>query len=135
MTLVELAMKLRPVIEQASVSLDDRTASTSAPLFPRLRQDGELVKAGTRINWNGAVKRAAVDLWDTQENDPDHATTLWEDIEYRDGYRIIPETITAGTAFALNECGWWNGVLYRSKLSANTYTPDQYSYGWELANE
>lgn len=135
MTLVELAMKLRPVIEQASVSLDDRTASTSAPLFPRLRRDGALVKTGTRINWNGAVKRSAVDLWDTQENDPDHATTLWEDIEYRDGYRIIPETITAGTAFALNECGWWNGVLYRSKLSANTYTPDQYSYGWELANE
>ena len=135
MTLAELAGKLRPVIEQAAVSLDDLTASTAAPLFPRLRQDGALVKAGTRINWNGAIKRAAVDLWDTQENDPDHAPTLWEDISYKDGYRIIPETITAGTAFALNECGWWNGVLYRSKLSANTYTPDQYSYGWELANE
>lgn len=132
MTLVELALKLRPIIEQAASSLDDKTASTASTLFPRLKQDGALVKSGTRINWNGELKRAAVDLWDTQENDPDHAPTLWEDIDYKDGYRIIPETITAGTAFALNECGWWNGVLYRSKLAANTYTPDQYPRGWEL---
>lgn len=132
MTLVELALKLRPIIEQAASSLDDKTASTASTLFPRLKQDGSLVKYGTRINWNGELKRAAVDLWDTQENDPDHAPTLWEDIDYKDGYRIIPETITAGTAFSLGECGWWNGVLYRSKLAANTYTPDQYPRGWEL---
>ena len=132
MTLVELALKLRPIIEQAAVSLDDKTASTASTLFPRLKQDGSLVRSGTRINWNGELKRAAVDLWDTIENDPDHASTLWEDIDYKDGYRIIPETITAGTAFAFNECGWWNGVLYRSKLAANTYTPDQYPRGWEL---
>ena len=132
MTLVELALKLRPIIEQAATSLDDKTASTASTLFPRLKQDGSLVKSGTRINWNGKLKRAAVDLWDTLENDPDHASTLWEDIDYKDGYRIIPETITAGTAFALDECGWWNGVLYRSKLAANTYTPDQYPRGWEL---
>lgn len=132
MTLVELALKLRPIIEQAAASLDDKTASTASTLFPRLKQDGSLVRSGTRINWNGELKRAAVDLWDTIENDPDHASTLWEDIDYKDGYRIIPETITAGTAFAFNECGWWNGVLYRSKLAANTYTPDQYPRGWEL---
>lgn len=132
MTLVELALKLRPIIEQAASSLDNKTASTASTLFPRLKQDGSLVKYGTRINWNGELKRAAVDLWDTLENDPDHAPTLWEDIDYKDGYRVIPETITAGTAFALNECGWWNGVLYRSKLAANTYTPDQYPRGWEL---
>ena len=132
MTLVELALKLRPIIEQAASSLDDKTASTASTLFPRLKQDGSLVKYGTRINWNGELKRAAVDLWDTLENDPDHAPMLWEDIDYKDGYRIIPETITAGTAFALDECGWWNGVLYRSKLAANTYTPDQYPRGWEL---
>ena len=134
MTLAELAGKLRPVIERAAALLDDRTASMAAPLFPRLRQDGALVKAGTRINWNGAVKRAAVDLWDTRENDPDHAAALWADIDYRDGWRIIPETITAGTAFALDECGWWNGALYRSRLEANVFTPDAYPDGWEPVN-
>lgn len=127
-------LHLRGVIEQSAQSLDDATASTAATLFQKLKQDGSLVEAGTRINWNGTIKRAAVDLWDTAENNPDNAPDLWEDIQYRDGYRIIPETITAGTAFALDECGWWGDVLYRSKLAANVYTPEQYPSGWEIVN-
>ena len=101
------ALKLRAIVEQAAVSLDDKTASEAAMLFPKLKQDGALVTVGTRINHNGTIKRAAVDLWDTPENNPDNAPSLWEDISYMDGYRIIPETITAGAAFAQDECGWW----------------------------
>lgn len=131
MSHIENARKLRIIVEHAASSLDDKTASTAGMLFPKLKQDGSLVKSGTRINWNGTLKRAAVDLWDTEENNPDKAPTLWEDIAYRDGYRIIPQTITAGTAFALDECGWWGDTMYRSKLAANVYTPEQYSAGWE----
>ena len=126
------ALRLRAIIETAAASLDDKTASTAPTLFPRLRQDGSLIKAGTRINHNGSIKRAAVDLWDTEANNPDNAPTLWEDILYRDGYRIIPDVITAGTAFALDELGWWGDKLYKSLLEANVYTPEQYPRGWEL---
>ena len=126
------ALKLRAIVEQAAVSLDDKTASEAAMLFPKLKQDGALVTVGTRINHNGVIKRAAVDLWDTPENNPDNAPALWEDISYKDGYRIIPETITAGTAFAKDECGWWKGILYRSLIPANVYTPEQYAAGWEV---
>ena len=125
------AIYLRSIVEQAATSLDDKTASTAATLFPRLKENGALVKAGTRINWNGTVKRAAVDLWDTQGNNPDNAPTLWSDIPYKDGYRIIPDIITVSTAFALEECGWWKGVLYRSRVAANVYTPAQYPDNWE----
>lgn len=125
------ALYLRSIIERAAESLDDKTASTAATLFPRLKQDGTLIKAGTRINFAGTVRRAAVDLWDTAENNPDNAPALWEDIAYRDGYRIIPEVITATAAFALDECGWWGDVLYRSTMSANVYTPEQYAAGWD----
>ena len=126
------ALRLRAIIETAAASLDDKTASTAPTLFPRLKQDGSLIKAGTRINHNGSIKRAAVDLWDTVDNSPDNAPTLWEDILYRDGYRIIPDVITAGTAFALDELGWWGDKLYKSLLEANVYTPEQYPRGWEL---
>lgn len=126
------ARALRSVVETAAVSLDDQTASTAATLFPALRQDGSLVKAGTRVNWNGTIKRAAVDLWDTSENDPDNAPTLWEDIAYRQGYRIIPAVITAGAAFAKGERGWWGDALYESLIDANVYTPEQYADGWRV---
>ena len=125
------AIYLRSIVEQAATSLDDKTASTAATLFPRLKGNGELVKAGTRINWNSVVKKAAVDLWDTQGNNPDNAPTLWSDIPNKDGYRIIPDIITVSTAFALEECGWWQGVLYRSRVAANVYTPAQYPDNWE----
>ena len=126
------ARKLRPYIVQASASLDDASASNAAELFPALKQDGSLIKAGTRINWHGTIKRAANDLWDAAENTPDAAPALWEDIAYREGYRIIPATITAGTAFAKDECGWWGDVLYRSLIDANVYTPEAYPAGWEV---
>ena len=112
--------------------LNDAEASVVTAIYPTLKQDGQLVKAGTRINWYGQLKRAAVDLWDTIENNPDNAPVLWEDINYKDGYRIIPDVITVGTAFALGERGWWNGVLYESRMAANVYTPDEYPGGWRL---
>lgn len=126
------ALKLRSLIEQAAASLPDKEASEGAMLFPRLKQSGALIAAGSRINWHGTIKRAAADLWDTAENDPDNAPTLWEDIAYREGWRIIPATITAGAAFALDECGWWGDALYKSLIAANVYTPEQYPAGWEL---
>ena len=129
------ALRLRAIVEQAAASLDDKTASTAWMLFPRLRRDGALVKAGTRLNWNGTLKRAAVDLWDTPENNPDNAPNLWADIQYRNGYRIIPDTITVTTAFADGEYGWWGDVLYKSKVNSNVYTPEQYAPNWEAVTE
>ena len=129
------AIYLRSIVEKAVTSLDDKTASTAATLFPKLKADGSLVHAGTRINWNGTIKKAAVDLWDTAENNPDNAPSLWQNIEYKEGYRIIPDTITVTTAFAKGECGWWNGVLYRSLLDSNVYTPAVYPAGWEEVKE
>ena len=115
-----------------SIDIPDATASRMVDYYPTLTGDGSLIKAGTKINWHGQLKKAAVDLWDTAENSPDNAPTLWVDIAYREGIRVIPETITAAQAFALNELGWWNGHIYRSTIAANVYTPDQYAAGWEL---
>lgn len=127
------ALKLRALIEQASASLPDKEASEGASLFPRLKGDGSLVKVGTRINWHGVIKRAANDLWDTVENDPDHAPALWDDIAYRDGYRVLTGKIPATNPVQPDECCWYKNVLYRNILGvASTYLPDEYPEGWEF---
>lgn len=135
MTLIEKARELRWLIEEAVQSLDDEKASKATTLFPRLKQDGSLVRAGTRICYKGEVKKAAVDLWDTADNSPDKAADLWETLEYKDGYRIIPSTITVTGAFAKGERGWWNGVLYESTAENNVYTPEQYAPHWTEVTE
>ena len=49
------ALRIRTIVEQAAVSLDDKTASEAAMLFPHLKQNGALVNVGTRINHNGVI--------------------------------------------------------------------------------
>lgn len=131
MNILERAKLQRRNIVLASESLDDKTASQTPELFDQLNGNGDLVPTGTRVNWNGTLKRASVDLWDTNENNPDNAPTLWEDIDYKDGIRIIPEIITVGTAFSKDELGWWKDVLYKSLLDKNVWTPEANPGGWE----
>jgi len=135
MTITERARIQRQNLIKAAQSLDDKEASVVPEFFAQLAEDGNLITAGTRINWNGTIKRAAVDLWDRAENNPLNAPSLWEDIAYREGIRIIPEVITVGTAFTLNELGWWGDTLYKSLRDANVHTPEQYPSGWEAQNE
>lgn len=129
---IEEARKFRKAMLNIAPTLDDAKASTAPDMFPRMKYDGSLITAKTRINWNGTLKRSAVDIWDTEQNNPDNAPTLWEDMAYRDGFRIIPEVITATLAFAKGECGWWGDKLYRSKVNGNVYTPAVYPDNWEL---
>ena len=125
------ALKIRALAMGAASNLDDVNASNVPELFPRLKGDGSLIKAGTRIHWNEKLKRAAVDLWDTSENNPDNAPNLWEDIQYVNGYREIPEVFTSGLAFSKGEIGSWKGALYESQYDANVWNPEQFSAGWK----
>lgn len=125
------ALKIRSLAMESAAEMDDVNASTVPEMFPKLKYDGTLVSAGTRINWNGQLKKAAADLWDTPENNPDNAPALWENINYVNGYRIIPEVITAALAFSKGERGVWNGVVYESKQDNNVWTPDQFAAGWK----
>ena len=139
----ELAEKSRPLTADevtrlflkqniSTVITDDAVASRAVEFHPEMKYDGSLIPARTRINWQGKLKRASVDIWDTPENTPDSAPALWEDIRYKDGFRIIPEVLTATLAFSEGECGWWGDTLYRSEVSGNVYNPDEYPDNWEV---
>ena len=124
------AQKLIADIVKLRESASDAQASSAVSVYPTLKQDGSLIKSGTRINHNGTIIRASVDLYDTETNSPENAPVLWETLNYKDGYRIIPEVITVGTAFSKGELGWWNDELYESLVDSNVYTPDQYAPNW-----
>jgi hypothetical protein len=129
----EEALAFRKQIEAAALNLDDKGASMSADFYSNMIYSGELIKAGTRIHFGDTLFKAAVDLWDREENNPENAPALWEEIQYHEGIRIIPEVITVTTAFAKGELGYWkaNGKTYKSLIDANVYTPAAYPQGWE----
>lgn len=128
------AIAFRKQIEAAALNLNDKGASMSTDFYPSMKFSGSLIKAGTRINHGGILFKAAVDLWDREENAPENAPALWEEIQYHEGIRIIPEVITVTTAFAKDELGFWeaDGKVYKSLFEANVYTPAAYRQGWEV---
>ena len=129
----EEAIAFRRQIEKAAIHLDDKAASESPDFYEHMKYDGKAISAGTRINFEGVLYKAAVTLWDTEENNPHFAPSLWEKINYHEGVRVIPEVITVTTAFAKDELGFWeaDGKTYKSLINANVYTPAAYPQGWE----
>ena len=127
------AISFRKQIEAAAIHLDDKAASESPDFYEHMKYDGKAISAGTRINFEGVLYKAAVTLWDTEENNPHFAPSLWEKINYHNGVRVIPEVITVTTAFAKDELGFWeaDGKTYKSLINANVYTPAAYPQGWE----
>lgn len=130
MTPQEKARQLRPLLVSAADSLSDQEISQCPEFAHKMSYDGSLIEYKTRINWNGQVKMAAQNLWDTEQNNPDNAPDLWTDIDYVDGIRRIKENMTAGEAFSEGEKGWWKGGIYESTYNGNVYTPEQYPDGW-----
>ena len=129
----EEAIAFRRQIEKAAIHLDDKAASESPDFYEHMKYDGKAISAGTRINFEGVLYKAAVTLWDTEENNPHFAPSLWEKINYHNGVRVIPEVITVTAAFAKDELGYWeaDGKTYKSLINANVYTPAAYPQGWE----
>ena len=128
----DVIRRAHSVIVEAMSIVDDKTASIAPELYGELVYEGALVKAGTRINWNGVLKKAAVDLWDLEGNNPDNSPNLWSDLLYKEGFRIIPDVITVTTAFSNGEKGWEGDILYSSRKDENVYPPSVRPEDWEV---
>lgn len=132
------ALKLRATIEKlignATVDqLDNKTAYEAKILFSSTSVwDGRLIKVGQRIRWGDKLMAAKNDLWATDANNPDNAPTLWEEILYRDGYRVLTGAISASNPVQPGECCWENDVLYECIYHVScTYRPSEYAQAWK----
>lgn len=135
MITVTKVRQLRAVIERGvqALNLEPKDASEIPELYPMLKQTGALVPYRTIIRWtDGSLYMAAQDLWDLESNDPAHLPGGWVKLMYRDGIRIIPETMTTANLFMKDEIGWWQDQLYKSKIDYNSWNPSAYPDGWEL---
>lgn len=79
MTLIELARKLRPIIEQAAQSLDDRTALKAVVLYPAWKAGTEYL-TGTRVRYGGKLWRVLQDHIAQEYWTPDEVPSLFEEI-------------------------------------------------------
>ena len=121
-----------------ALSIDNQTAGRMIEFFPTRKEccaEGELIPAKTRVrddNDPSVIWWSNVDLWNTDENSPQNAPTLWDRIAYHNGIRIIPDTIPSTLAWMNGEYGWRDGHVYKSGMDGNVYLPGTQGAPWEL---
>lgn len=120
-----------------TLTIDNQTAGRMIDCFPTMREvcaEGALIPAKTRIRDDhdaSVIWRSNVDLWNTDENSPENAPTLWDKIAYHDGIRIIPDVIPATLAWKMDELGWRDGHVYKSGMDGNVFLPGTVGALWE----
>ena len=120
-----------------AMTIDNQTAGRMIDYFPTRSEfcdEGALIPAKTRVrddNDATVIWRNNVDLWNTPENSPENAPTLWDKIAYHDGIRIIPDVIPATLAWMNGDLGWRDGHVYKSGMDGNVYLPGTQGVPWE----
>lgn len=79
MTIIELARKLRPIIEQAAQSLDDRTALDAVALYPAWAA-GVGYATGYKVQRGGKLWRCVQAHTSQAGWEPENAASLWTEI-------------------------------------------------------
>jgi len=77
MTLMELAKKLRPLIEKAAISLDDTDALEAVQLFPEWNKDENKYEKGFRVRSNGILYKCLQDHIPQATWAPEVTPSLW----------------------------------------------------------
>ena len=133
MTLLELAYKLRPIIEKAAQSLDDSDALEAVTLFP-LWKEGESYTTGTRVRYNDVLYSVLMDHTSQTDWTPDVTPSLFAKVLIPDE-TVIPEweQPESTNPYMEGDKVTHNGKTWVSDIDNNVWEPGV--YGWTEVNE
>ena len=121
------AKKLRKLIEQLAITLDDETALTGVELFP-MWAIGMAYAAGDRVQHGGTLYKCVQAHTSQADWTPDATPALWVVVSI-DEYPEWVQPTGAHDAYNTGDKVSYNGKRYVCTIDANTYAPDV--YGWE----
>lgn len=130
-TLVDLAVKLRPFIEKAALSLDDEDALEAVQLFPRWDDSAEY-KVGDKVRLQNILYRCLQNHIAQPTWSPISAPSLWAKVLIPDP-NVIPdwEQPDSTNAYQIGDKVRFNGKIYESTIANNIWSPSDYPAGWK----
>ena len=130
MTLVELAQKLRPLIEKAAISLSDEDAIEAVNLFPNWIKDKSYTK-DERVKYNDILYKCLISHTSQVSWTPDNSPSLWAKVLIPDE-NVIPEweQPDSTNAYMKGDKVIFNGIVYESAIDNNVWSPAAYPAGW-----
>lgn len=134
MTLVELAKKLRPIIEKAMESVDDAIALDAVTLFPAWSGDSVVYAEGARLRYNGVLYKVLMPHTSQSDWTPDNAPSLFAKVLIPDDSTIYPwEQPDSTNPYAKGDKVTHNGKTWVSDVDNNVWEPGV--YGWTEVTE
>ncbi len=128
MTLIELARKLRPIIEEAMQSLDDGKALEAVTLFP-LWEGSASYSVGTRVCFGGKLYRCLQAHTANPTWTPSAAPSLWAEVLIPDSGEPVPWVQPESTnPYSAGDRVTHNGKTWVSTIDGNVWEPGV--YGW-----
>lgn len=129
MTLVELAEKLRPLIEKAAESLDDTDALEAVNLYPEWSGDSISYAVGYRVRYNGLLYKVLQAHTSQPGWTPMAASSLFAKVLIPEP-TVIPEWEQPDSTnpYMKGDKVTYNGKIYESTIDNNVWSPE--TYGW-----
>ena len=129
MTLYELAMKLRPYIEKAAISLSDEDALEAKELYPQWSGESVNYVPDMRVRYDGILYKVLQTHTSQPAWTPPAAPSLFAKVLIPDP-DVIPdwEQPDSTNAYSMGDKVRFNGKVYESLINGNVWAPDV--YGW-----
>lgn len=123
---IEVARKLRPLIETLSTNLDDKTALTAVELFPAWVTAISYV-VGDRVQHNQTLYKCIQSHTSQEDWTPDVTPALWVVVSL-DEYPEWVQPTGAHDAYNIGDKVTHNSKYWSSNVDANVWEPGV--YGW-----
>ena len=138
MNRLQAAEQLRRALQMFAVTLTDDQAMEVATVYP-VWEIGKTYTAGTilRHGQNGVgdpqLYRVVQEHTSQADWPPEATPALYTAIGLTsDGYPIWSQPTGAHDAYNAGDIVEYNGILYKSLVDGNVYSPNAYPAGWEV---
>lgn len=130
MTLIEMARKLRPLIEKAAQSLDEADSIEAVTLFPKWSGESVGYTVGQKVSYNGTLYKVLLAHTSQADWTPTAAPSLFAEVLIPDP-AVIPEWKQPDSTnpYMKGDKVSYGGKNYISITDNNVWRPGE--YGWE----
>ena len=132
MNLIELAQKLRPIIEKASQSLDDCTALEAVTLVPKWSVSIDY-SVGDKVRYNDVLYKCLTSHTSQDTWTPTDSPSLWSKVLIPDETAVPEwEQPDSTNPYMTGDKVTHNGKTWISTIDNNVWEPSV--YGWKEVN-
>lgn len=138
MNKLQAAEQFRKAMQMFVQNLTDEQAMEVATVFPayevgKAYKEGEMITYGTNGVGDPQLYRVVQAHTSQADWKPDATPALYTPIGLTDaGYPVWSQPTGAHDAYNAGDIVDYNGVLYKSLINGNAYSPDAYPAGWEV---